>query len=139
VLRAVRAGYAIVLCTQGLGALVLALFHNQIAAIYTNDMAVAGLAGSLLVLAAIFQFPDGIQVMSAGALRGLGDTRVPMLLAAVSYWGIGMPLGAGLGLGLGYGPRGMWVGLTIGLTVASILMGLRLRYSSRRLAGLPAR
>jgi len=106
VLRAVRAGYAIVLCTQGLGALVLALFHNQIAAIYTNDMAVAGLAGSLLVLAAIFQFPDGIQVMSAGALRGLGDTRVPMLLAAVSYWGIGMPLGAGLGLGLGYGRAG---------------------------------
>lgn len=139
VLRAVRAGYAIVLCTQGLGALVLALFHNQIAAIYTNDMAVAGLAGQLLVLAAIFQFPDGIQVMSAGALRGLRDTRVPMLLAAISYWGIGMPLGAGLGLGLGYGPRGMWVGLTIGLTVASILMGLRLRYSSRRLAGLPAR
>lgn len=139
VLRAVRAGYAIVLCTQGLGALVLALFHNQIAAIYTNDMAVAGLAGHLLVLAAIFQFPDGIQVMSAGALRGLRDTRVPMLLAAISYWGIGMPLGAGLGLGLGYGPRGMWVGLTIGLTVASILMGLRLRYSSRRLAGLPAR
>ena len=135
VLRAVRAGYTIVLCTQLCSALVLTLFHNQIAAIYTNDLAVAGLAGSLLVLAAIFQFPDGIQVMSAGALRGLKDTRVPMVLAAISYWGIGMPLGAGLGLGLGYGPRGMWVGLTVGLTAAAILMGLRLRRSGRRLPG----
>ncbi|WDS37877.1 MATE family efflux transporter [Pseudoxanthomonas sp.] len=135
VLRAVRAGYAIVLGTQLCSALVLSLFHNQIVGIYTNDLAVAGLAGSLLVLAAVFQFPDGIQVMSAGALRGLKDTRVPMVLAAISYWGIGMPLGAGLGLGLGYGPRGMWIGLTVGLTTASILMGLRLRRSSRKLAG----
>jgi MATE family multidrug resistance protein len=135
VLRAVRAGYAMVLGTQLCSALVLGLFHDQIAALYTRDLAVAGLAGSLLVLAAVFQFPDGIQVMSAGALRGLKDTRVPMLLAAISYWGIGMPLGAGLGLALGYGPRGMWVGLTIGLTAASILMARRLRHSSR---GLPA-
>jgi MATE family multidrug resistance protein len=136
VLRAVRAGYAIVLGTQLFSALVLTLFHNQIAGIYTTDLAVAGLAGSLLVLAAIFQFPDGIQVMSAGALRGLRDTRVPMVLAAISYWGIGMPLGAGLGLGLGYGPRGMWIGLTVGLTAAAVLMGLRLRRSSRRLLAL---
>lgn len=136
VLRAVRAGYAIVLGTQLFSALVLTLFHNQIAGIYTTDLAVAGLAGSLLVLAAVFQFPDGIQVMSAGALRGLRDTRVPMVLAAISYWGIGMPLGAGLGLGLGYGPRGMWIGLTVGLTAAAVLMGLRLRRSSRRLLAL---
>jgi MATE family multidrug resistance protein len=47
-----------------------------------------------------------------------------------------MPLGAGLGLGLGYGPRGMWIGLTVGLTAAAVLMGLRLRRSSRRLLAL---
>ncbi len=134
VLRAVRAGYTIVLGTQAVAAIALALFHQQIAGIYTDDLAVAGLAGSLLVLAAVFQFPDGLQVMSAGALRGLKDTRVPMLLAAVSYWGIGMPLGAGLGLGLGYGPRGMWIGLTVGLTAAAVLMGWRLHHSRRRLA-----
>ncbi|WP_340648174.1 MATE family efflux transporter [Pseudoxanthomonas winnipegensis] len=132
--RAVRAGYAIVLGTQTCSALVLALFHNQIVGIYTDDLAVAALAGSLLVLAAIFQFPDGIQVMSAGALRGLKDTRVPMLLAALAYWGVGMPAGATLGLGLGYGPRGMWVGLTIGLTAAAVMMALRLRRSTARLA-----
>ena len=59
-----------------------------------------------MLYAAAFQFPDGVQVLSAGALRGLKDTRVPMLLAALAYWGIGMPLGAGLGLGLGWGPQG---------------------------------
>ena len=76
----------------------------------------ATLAAALLLYAAAFQFPDGVQVLSAGALRGLKDTRVPMLLAALAYWGIGMPLGAGLGLGLGWGPKGMWIGLIAGLT-----------------------
>ncbi|NEK75201.1 MAG: MATE family efflux transporter, partial [Xanthomonas euvesicatoria] len=77
----------------------------------------------LLLFAATFQFPDGIQVLSSGALRGLKDTRVPMFLAMFSYWGVGMPIGAGLGLGLGWGPEGMWIGLILGLTVASVLMG----------------
>src|SRR3972149_9239733 len=75
---------------------------------------VAGLASTLLLYAATFQFPDGIQVLSAGALRGLKDTRVPMFIAMFAYWGLGMPLGAGLGLGLGMGPRGMGVGLFAG-------------------------
>ena len=74
-------------------------------ALYTRDAAVAALAASLLLYAAAFQFPDGMQVLSAGALRGLKDTRVPMLLAALAYWGIGMPLGAGLGPGPGLGAR----------------------------------
>src|SRR3546814_1828547 len=77
-----------------------------------------------------FQFPDGIQVLSAGALRGLKDTRVPMLLAACAYWGIGMPLGAWLGLWLGWGPRGMWIGLIAGLVVAAVLLGARFLRSS---------
>jgi MATE family multidrug resistance protein len=86
----------------------------------------------LLLYAAAFQFPDGVQVLSAGALRGLKDTRVPMFIAMFSYWGLGMPLGAGLGLGLGMGPQGMWLGLILGLTAAAILMAWRLRVSSRR-------
>jgi MATE family multidrug resistance protein len=87
-------------------------------------------------MAAAFQFPDGMQVLSPGALRGLQDTRVPLLIAAFAYWGVGMPLGAVLGLGLGdwvpaQGPWGMWLGLTAGLTVAAVLLGLRfLRRSS---------
>ena len=89
------------------------------------------LGGSLLLYAAAFQFPDGIQVLSAGALRGLKDTRVPMFLAAIAYWGIGMPLGAGLGLGLGWGPKGMWIGLIAGLCCAAVLLARRFLRSAR--------
>ncbi|TWG88387.1 MATE family multidrug resistance protein [Luteimonas sp. J16] len=129
--RAALAGLVLVLGTQALSATALLGGHEAIATIYTHDMAVAALAGSLLLLAAAFQFPDGIQVLSAGALRGLKDTRVPMFIAALAYWGIGMPLGAGLGLGLGWGPRGMWLGLIAGLTVAAVLMAARFVRSSR--------
>ena len=135
--RAAFAGYVLVLMTQLLTGSTLLFGNEAIAAMYTADAAVVAMAASLLLLAAAFQFPDGIQVLSVGALRGLKDTRVPMLLAAVAYWGIGMPLGAVLGLGLGnlvpaYGPRGMWVGLTAGLTVAAVLLGLRFLRLSRR-------
>lgn len=134
--RAAWAGYAIVLGTQAFSALVLLLGNELVVGFYTADAAVAAAAATLLLYAAAFQFPDGIQVISAGALRGLRDTRVPMLMAALAYWGVGMPLGAILGLGLGgfttaWGPRGMWVGLIAGLLVASVLMGLRFLRSSR--------
>ena len=131
--RAAHAGYLIVLCTQAFSAMALLLGHDAVVALYTQDAAVAALAGSLLLVAAAFQFPDGIQVLSAGALRGLKDTRVPMWLAAFSYWGLGMPLGAGLGLWLGWGPQGMWLGLILGLTAAAVLMAARFQRSSLRL------
>lgn len=135
--RAAFAGFALLLVTQTVSALVMLLGNDFLASLYTRDAAVAALAASLLLYAAAFQFPDGIQVMSAGALRGLRDTRVPMLLAALAYWGIGMPVGAGLGLWLGWGPRGMWLGLIAGLTVASVLMATRFLRSSRRLPVVP--
>jgi MATE family multidrug resistance protein len=129
--RAAFAGLTLVLITQSLSGLALVLGHDVVVGIYTRDLAVSGLAATLLLYAAAFQFPDGIQVLSAGALRGLRDTRVPMFLAALAYWGIGMPLGAGLGLGLGWGTRGMWIGLIAGLAVAALLMGARFLRSSR--------
>lgn len=137
--RAALAGYALVLGTQLCSAVTLLAGGPAIAGLYTGDAAVIALAASLLMLAAAFQFPDGVQVLSVGALRGLKDTRVPMLLAAIAYWGIGMPLGAVLGLGLGgltpaLGPRGMWMGLIAGLSVAAVLLALRLW---RRLSRMP--
>ncbi len=132
--RATYAGLALVLGTQAFSALVLVLGHDAIVAVYTADAAVAALATSLLLFAAAFQFPDGIQVLSAGALRGLKDTRVPMLLAAFAYWGVGMAIGAWLGLGLGHGPRGMWIGLIAGLVVAALLMAARFLHTSGRLS-----
>jgi len=130
--RAAFAGYTLALVTQSLSALVLLSGNHLLVALYTRDTAVAALAASLLLYAAAFQFPDGIQVLSAGALRGLKDTRMPMFLAAFAYWGVGMPLGAGLGLYLGWGPRGMWIGLIAGLTVAALLLCRRFLHSSRR-------
>ncbi|WP_457096268.1 MATE family efflux transporter [Lysobacter sp. P5_B9] len=131
--RAALAGYVIVLATQAMSALLLLTGNEYVVGFYTADGTVAALAASLLLYAAAFQFPDGVQVLSAGALRGLKDTRVPMVLAALAYWGIGMPVGAGLGLGVGWGPRGMWVGLICGLTVAAVLLAARFWRSSQRL------
>ena len=133
--RAARAGLLIVMGTQCFSALVLLLGNEWVVDFYTADAAVATLAASLMLYAAAFQFPDGVQVISAGALRGLGDTRVPMLLAAISYWGVGMVLGSVLGLGVGglvtpMGPKGMWIGLIAGLLVAAVLLGLRYRRSA---------
>ena len=133
--RAAYAGYAIVLVTQLVSALTLARGNEWVVGFYTADAVVASLAASLLLYAAAFQFPDGVQVLSAGALRGLKDTRAPMLLAVFAYWGVGIPLGAGLALGLGgftpaLGPQGMWIGLIAGLSVAAVLLGARFHRSS---------
>ena len=131
--RAALAGFALMLCTQTASALLLLFGHGAVAGLYSADPQVIALGGALLLYAALFQFPDGVQVVSAGALRGLKDTRVPMWLAVLAYWGVGMPVGAGLGLGLGWGPRGMWLGLTAGLTMAAFLLARRFLRSSVRI------
>jgi MATE family multidrug resistance protein len=140
--RAAFAGYALLLLTQTVSASIMVGGNHAIVGLYTRDTAAAALAASLLLYAAAFQFPDGVQVVSAGSLRGLKDTRVPMLLAALAYWGIGMPVGATLGFGLGgftpaLGPRGMWTGLIAGLVVAAVLLCARFLRSSRRIPVAP--
>ena len=136
--RAYFAGLVLVLGTQALSALVMLFGNHAIVGLYTGDVVVGTLAASLLLYAALFQFPDGVQVLSSGALRGLNDTRVPMWLAALAYWGIGMPVGAGLGLALDWGPKGMWLGLTAGLSVAAFLLCRRFLRSSREVPILDA-
>ncbi|WP_339525430.1 MATE family efflux transporter [Pseudomonas sp. EL_65y_Pfl2_R96] len=129
--RAAWAGYVLVAFTQTLSTLALLLGHEAIAGLYSRDLAVTALASTLLLYAAALQFPDGLQMLSAGALRGLQDTRVPMMLAIFSYWGIGLPLGVSLGFGLGWGPQGVWLGLITALTVATLLMGWRFIHRSK--------
>ena len=83
-------------------------------------------AGSVfLAIAAVFQVMDGTQVLSLGMLRGIQDTRVPMILAATSYWIVGMPASYVLGFTLGYGGAGLWWGLVIGLALAAVLLSWR--------------
>lgn len=126
------AGYTITAVTQLLTASVLLVASGWIAGLYSTDAAVVALAANLMLYAAAFQLSDGLQVASAGALRGLKDTRRPMVITALSYWGVGMPLGAALGFGLGWGPQGMWWGLILGLSVAAILLTLRFARLARQ-------
>jgi MATE family multidrug resistance protein len=86
---------------------------------------VIALAVSFLAIAAIFQVVDGAQVVGAGMLRGLHDTRVPMLFALFGYWGIGIGVGAWLAFRRGWAGQGIWAGLALGLAIVSILMLIR--------------
>ena len=83
---------------------------------------VVDLARSFLVVAAIFQLVDGAQVVGAGMLRGLQDTRVPMIYAALGYWGVGLPLGVILAFRTPLQGVGIWIGLASGLAVVATLM-----------------
>ncbi|ASI90332.1 Multidrug resistance protein NorM [Vibrio mediterranei] len=108
------------------------LFPDWIIRLYTTDPAVSATAATLLVFTAMYQFSDALQTSSNGALRGYKDTKVPMLLAIASYWGLALPLGIVLGLTdhivPAMGEKGFWIGILTGLTVAAILMLLRLRH-----------
>ena len=85
---------------------------------------------TLLALAAMFQMADAAQVMALGLLRGIKDTRVPMWAAAISYWGIGIPVSYALGFVLGWGGVGVWLGLSAGLAFASGSMMIRFEKQS---------
>jgi MATE family multidrug resistance protein len=91
----------------------------------------AALAATLLLVAGLFQLADGVQAVAAGALRGLKDTRVPMLLAGLGYWIIGLPVGIALAFPAGLGPIGIWVGLATGLFIVAGLMLARWMSLSR--------
>lgn len=129
--QAAGAGCVIVLGAQSLSVLVMLLGNETIAGWYSADVAVTALASMLLLYAAALQFPDGLQMLSAGALRGLQDTRVPMWLAIFCYWGVGLPLGCLMAFGMSWGPQGIWLGLITALTLAMLLMGRRFFLRSR--------
>jgi multidrug resistance protein, MATE family len=125
-------GIALNLVTQLVSAAVMFTLPHAIAGLYTDQANVVELAAKLLLLAGLFQFSDGIQVASNGALRGLKDTRVPMAITLFAYWGVGMPVGWWLAFGRGLGARGMWMGLIAGLSAAAVLLFVRFWRSARR-------
>ena len=89
---------------------------------------------SFLAVAALFQLADGGQVIAMGCLRGVKDTKAPMLIAAVGYWLIGVPLSLLFGFHWGLEGVGIWLGLAGGLAAAALMLVLRLRRQLRRLA-----
>lgn len=103
-----------------------------IAAAYTRDAQVVALATSLLGISAFLQMGDGTQSAAAGALRGMKDTRVPMLINGAIYWGVGFVAAWLLGIHLGLGARGIWIGLASALLTAAVALVLRFRYVAHR-------
>lgn len=125
--RAGWTAYVLGVTFMALMALVMVLWPNVLigAFIDISDPAnaqVIGLAATFLLFAALFQVADGAQAVSAGVLRGLQDTTIPMIYAAIGYWGIGLPLGVVLAFHFGFEGRGIWIGLFSGLAAVSLLL-----------------
>jgi MATE family multidrug resistance protein len=125
---AARSGWTALLfavCFMSCSGLTLLFFSRPIARIYTPEIQVVRIGSVLLIVAAIFQLFDGLQVVATGALRGAGNTRIPMLANLIGYWIIGLPLGAWLCFRLNYGAVGMWAGLCLALVlIGSVLLAV---------------
>ena len=135
--RARRAGWLALGLGTGfmlLAAVVFLVAPRPLIALYTSDARVMAVGPGLLLLAAAFQIFDGIQTVSTGALRGLGETRVPMLANLVGYWVMGLPLGLTLCFFFKWGIYGLWIGLTLALVVIAFTLLLRWNRDSVRLA-----
>jgi len=103
--------------------------------LYNDKPEVVSIAAGLLIVAALFQISDGIQVISLGALRGMKDVKIPTWITFFSYWIIALPLGYVLAFNYNYGAIGIWFGLFLGLTIAGIWVFLRfLRLSNKQIA-----
>ncbi len=125
-------GIAMCGAVMSVSALFIVIFNEQIAAMYTGDSDVRELAGTLLLMAAIFQLSDGLQVGAAGALRGFKDTAIPLAITLFAYWCVGFPIAYIFGVHQARGPVYVWLGLILGLTVAAALLNLRYRTVSLR-------
>jgi MATE family multidrug resistance protein len=124
-------GVLIILAIQTVSASMMFLFPEAIVRLYTDDALIAPLAVSLLFYAAVFQYPDGLQIVASGALRGFKDTRRPVLYMVIAFWLVGLTLGYHLTFAREMGPAGMWVGMIAGLSVASVLLLRRFNQTSR--------
>jgi MATE family multidrug resistance protein len=111
---------------------VLMVFPGPLARLYTADADVLALTVVLLPIAGVFQVFDGLQVVSLGLLRGLGDTRVPVVAGLAGFWGIGMPVSLVLGFVLDFGAPGLWWGLVVGLVAVALFLLLRVLERERR-------
>jgi MATE family multidrug resistance protein len=124
-------GTAVCTGVTSITAAILFIFPEAIVSVYTHDVEVVNLAVSLVFFAAVFQLSDGLQVGAFGALRGLKDTRMPMIFNLISYWFIGFSVGYYLSFNAGYGPQGLWIGLIAGLSTAAVLHNIRFHLLTR--------
>ena len=136
--RAASAALLLGVGFMAVAAAVMLIAPYQIALLFNldprTDAEVIALVVRLLAICAFFQVFDGAQTIAAGALRGLKDTRVPALLAGLSYWAVGFPSAWALGFPMGWGPTGVWWGLAISLAVTAVVLNVRFWRLSAKLA-----
>ncbi|WP_337958150.1 MATE family efflux transporter [Ketogulonicigenium vulgare] len=125
--RVALASGSVAACILVAGVAIFVIFRMPLVSVFldqsdANYAHVLQIGMALLLMAALFQALDAAQVMALGLLRAVQDTTVPMLMAVVSYWGVGFPLSLAIGIWWGGGAVGVWVGLVAGLGVASVLM-----------------
>jgi MATE family, multidrug efflux pump len=126
--RARLAARVAFLCGAGfmvLTALAFLSMPEWLARLFTDSRAVVGLAALLIPVAGVFQVFDGIQAVAAGVLRGIGDTRAPLVAMLVGYWLIGLPVSLYLGFRTAAGPTGLWWGFVAGLSSVALFLSLR--------------
>nr|BFD67233.1 MATE family efflux transporter [Bdellovibrio sp. HAGR004] len=117
---------------MGLCALGFFFLREWFPTFYVKDVDVIAWAAKFFVVVAIFQIFDGVQAVAIGALRGMSDTQWPSIIAFFAYWVIGLPAGHLLAFHLGVGPVGIWIGLLMGLILASVLLTWRFHILSKR-------
>jgi MATE family multidrug resistance protein len=128
----------VIVCFAGacLNTICIYMLRDGLVSLYSNDIEVIAIAVNLLLFAAIFQIPDGLQMGALGSLRGYKDTFAPMLMLIVTYWFIALPVGYLLTyygiLGNPLGAAGIWIGMITGLVLFSILIIPRLNYTSNK-------
>ena len=103
---------------------------------FADNHEVVMLAGQLLIIAAIFQFTDALQVVALGALRGMQDVKIPMFLTLIAYWVIGFPISYYLSMQTSLESMGIWIGLLAGLSASGIMLFVRFNYLSKKLIRL---
>jgi len=126
--RAAAAGLLIGVSFMSLAAALFIFAPRALASAYTSEYDVIALTSLLIPIAGFFQIFDGLQVVSAGALRGAGDTRAPLVVNIFGFWCIGLPTSWLLGFELGYGPEGLWWGLVVGLGAVAVFLLIRLAW-----------
>ncbi len=118
-----NAGYSalfIVAIIMGSFGIMFIILRKFLPTLYILDPVVIEIASSLIIIAAIFQIVDGLQVVGIGLLRGLTDLKAPMVIAFIAYWVIGLPVAYLLGFTFGYGVEGVWISFVVGLSIAAI-------------------
>ncbi len=140
--RIARSIILMAIIVEAVFALLFIALHNVLPYLFINSENIAhvadtgeviAIAAKLLIIAAVFQLSDGLQVVVLGTLRGLQDVKIPTIITFIAYWVVGFPLCYFLGVHTRLGAIGIWIGLLAGLTAAALFLYLRFNYLTKRL------